>query len=84
MKEQYDEKNGYCRMLGHTLAFRYCRTMQSGLPCHNILNCWFERFDIEAFVSAYYSEEELQEIFQPPKMKIATMAEVIDKVQKKP
>ena len=83
MKEQYDEKNGYCRMLGHTLGFRYCRTMNGGLPCHNILNCWFERLDIEAFMSAHYSEAELQTVFQPPKMKIATMVEVIDKVKKK-
>jgi len=68
-------------MLGHTLAFRYCRTMNSGLPCHNILNCWFERFDIKAFMSAHYSEEELKTIFQQPKMKIATMLEVINKVK---
>ena len=70
-------------MLGHTLAFRYCRTMNGGLPCHNILNCWFERFDIEAFMSAHYSEEELKTIFQPPKMKISTMVEVINKVKTK-
>ena len=83
MKEQYDKKNGYCRMLGHTLGFRYCRTMNEGLPCHNILNCWFERFDIKSFMSAHYSEEELQAVFQPPKMKIAAMVEVINKVKKK-
>jgi len=33
-------------------------------------------------MSAHYSEEELQTIFQPPKIKIATMVEVIDKVKK--
>jgi hypothetical protein len=80
MKEQYDAKEGYCRMLGHTLSFRYCRAMNTGLPCHNILNCWFERFDIETFIAENYSEEELRDIFKPPKMKIATMVEVIDKV----
>jgi len=80
MKEQYDEKQGYCRMLGHTLSFRYCRAMNSGLPCHNILNCWFERFDIETFVAENYSKEELQDIFKPPKMKIARMVEVVEKV----
>jgi len=67
-------------MLGHTLSFRYCRTMNTGLPCHNILNCWFERFDIETFIAENYSEEELQDIFKPPKMKIATMVEVVAKV----
>ena len=80
MKEQYDAKNGYCRMLGHTLSFSYCRAMNSGLPCYNILNCWFERFDIETFVTENYSVEELQDVFKPPKMKIATMVEVVKKV----
>ena len=80
MKEQYDEKEGYCRMLGHTLSFRYCRAMSAGLPCHNILNCWFERFDIETFVTENYTKEELRDIFKPPKTKIATMFEVIDRV----
>jgi len=69
-------------MLGHTLGFRFCRTMNGGLPCHNILNCWFERFGVEAFIAENYSKEELQAIFKPPKMKIATMVEVLDKVIK--
>jgi len=54
--------------------------MSAGLPCHNILNCWFERFDIETFIAENYCKEELRDIFKPPKMKIATMLEVIDKV----
>ena len=84
MKEKYDEKNGYCRMLGHTLAFRYCRMMNDGLPCHNILNCWFERCNIEAFMSAHYSEKELKTIFQPPTMKITTMLDAVNKVAENP
>jgi len=83
MIDQYDEKNGYCRMLGHTLGFRYCRTMNEGLPCHNILNCWFERLEIEPFMAENYSREELQIIFKPPEMKIARLAKIIDTVQKK-
>jgi hypothetical protein len=80
MKEQYDDRQGYCRMLGHTLSFRYCRVMNTGLPCHNILNCWFERFDVETFVGENYSQRELRDIFKPPKMKIAAIAEVVNKV----
>ena len=82
MKEQYDEKNGYCRMLGHTLAFKYCRVMNEGLPCHNILNCWFERFEVEAFIAENYSKEEQQTVFQPPKTRIAAMTEAVEKVKK--
>jgi len=82
MKEQYDEKSGYCRMLGHTLGFNYCRIMREGLPCHNILNCWFERFPVQEFIRENYSAEEQQAIFQPPRMKLETLSEVLSKVQK--
>ncbi len=81
MKEQYDDKSGYCRMLGHTLGFNYCRIMREGLPCHNILHCWFERFPVQEFIEENYSKEEQQLIFQPPQPKIATIAEMIRKNQ---
>ena len=80
MKEQYDDKNGYCRMLGHTLSFRYCRALgMEGEPCHNILNCWFERFDVERFMGENYSEEEIEGIFKPPKTRISALAEIANK-----
>jgi hypothetical protein len=82
MIEQYDDKNGYCRMLGHTLAFRYCRSMNEGLPCHNILNCWFERLEIEQFMAENFSREELRIILKPPEMKIARLVKILDTVRK--
>ncbi len=60
-----DAREVYCRMLGHVLAFRYCRTMQEGLPCGRILDCWFERMDIRKFVADNYSQEEQEKIFSP-------------------
>ena len=79
MKDQYDEKQGYCRMLGHTLGFRYCRTMNSGLPCHNILNCWFERLDIKKFVAENYSKQEQELIFSPPRTRLDALLELAGK-----
>ena len=70
-------------MLGHTLAFHYCRTMNKGLPCHNVLNCWFERFAVQEFIAEHYSKQELKTIFEQPKLKIATLVEILDKVDKK-
>lgn len=83
MKEQYDEKKGYCRMLGHTQAFRYCRTMNEGLPCHNVLNCWYERIGVESFIAENYSKEQQQAIFEPPKTKMARLSEILNKLNKK-
>jgi hypothetical protein len=83
MKEQYDDKSGYCRMLGPTLGFNYCRRMQEGLPCYNILNCWFERFPVEEFIGENYSTEEQKLIFKPPKKKLDALAEVLNNVSAK-
>ncbi len=69
-------------MLGHTLFFRYCRCMNEGLPCHNILNCWFERLEIESFMAENYSEEELQVIFKAPEMKLVSLAKILRRVKK--
>lgn len=82
MKEQYDDKSGYCRMLGHTLGFGYCRIMHEGLPCHNILNCWFERFPVQSFLEENYSREALQAILQPPRTRMAALAEALNKSTK--
>jgi hypothetical protein len=83
MKEQYDDKNGYCRMLGHTLGFGYCRIMHEGLPCHNVLNCWFERFPVREFIEENYSREEQAVIFQPPKVRMTAFAEALNKGKKR-
>ena len=69
MNDKYDKMEGYCRMLGHVLAFRYCRTMNERLPCSRILDCWFRRLPIREFIEENYSEEEKIRIFQPPKPK---------------
>lgn len=69
-------------MLGHTLGFKYCRIMHEGLPCHNILNCWFERFPVQEYIKENYSVEEQQCIFKPPKPKMETLAEILSSQQK--
>ena len=68
--ERYDEQNNYCRMLGHYIPFKYCRTQQNGMPCAKILDCHFERIPIQEFINKHYSEAEQTTIFkqQPPKM----------------
>ncbi len=69
-------------MLGHTLGFGYCRIMHEGLPCHNILNCWFERFPVQSFLEENYSREALQAILQPPRTRMAALAEALNKSTK--
>ncbi len=81
--KQFDEREWYCRMLGHALAFRYCRTMQEGLPCHRILDCWYEFLPIKEFVESNYTEEELVTIFQQPKSRIDIMLDTVKRLGQK-
>jgi len=80
--DQFDKKDAYCPMLGHVLPFHYCRTMNEGLPCRRILDCWFRRMPIREFIEENFSEEELQRIFQPPKPKMVSLAEIVANAQK--
>ena len=40
-----------CPRLGHELTFGYCRQETRGKPCRLILDCWWERFDVRAFLA---------------------------------
>lgn len=68
-------------MLGHVLPFHYCRTMNGNLPCGRILDCWFKRLPIREFVEVNYSAEERESVFQPPKPKMVSLVEIVEKVR---
>ena len=75
-------QEGYCRMLGHHLQFKYCRTVKDGLPCHKVLDCWFEQFPVEEFIKKNYTEEELKTILAPPPAKMDSLLDMIKKAKK--
>ena len=78
----HDQRVIRCRMLGHEIDFSYCRQVGSGLPCRKILDCWFERFDIQEFIQQYYAPEQIQQLLEPPKPKITSLVDLIHKAQK--
>lgn len=79
--EAHDQRETYCRMLGHLVPFRYCRGMPDGLPCRKILDCWFECFDVAAFVKKYYTAEQIERILAPPKPKMTSLMELIERAK---
>jgi hypothetical protein len=81
MKEQHDDKTAYCRALGHYVPFRYCRTVSEGIPCRRIKDCWFEKINIEQFISDNYSGSELARIFAPPPEKLSSLVDLIKKTR---
>jgi len=83
MIEEHDQKTRRCPMLGHELAFSYCRHPGQETPCRRIFDCWWERFDIAAFMQAHYDPDILAEIRRPRQSKVASLAELIERAQKR-
>ncbi len=77
----YDNEDLYCRKLGHHLKFEYCRKEHDGLPCPKIRDCWFEKLDIDGYLTQNFKPEEIAYIFEPPKPKISSLFELIQKAQ---
>ena len=70
-------------MLGHEVAFSYCRAPGSEMPCRKIYDCWWETFDIDAFMKAHYDEAVLRRITAPPPSKAASLLDLIEQAKKR-
>ncbi|MCF8056167.1 MAG: hypothetical protein K9K37_05970 [Desulfocapsa sp.] len=83
MKDKFDKQEGYCKMLGHFLTFDYCRSMNKGLPCSKVLDCWFQIFPVQEFITNNFSAEEQKKIFEAPKSKMLTLTEILEQAQQR-
>jgi len=82
MIEQHDEKTIRCPRVGGDVNFRFCRFENNMLPCRWIPGCWQTYMDINTFLQDHYSKEELNQIFVPPKPKIESLVNLIEKAKK--
>ena len=83
MITENDHREIRCPMLGHPLQFSYCRSANLGDPCRKIFDCWFERFDVESFVKANFSDETIEKIFEPAKPKMFSILEIAQRAMAK-
>jgi len=60
--DAHDERESYCKILGHHVVFKYCRVAKEGTPCGNILDCWHENFDVAGFLEDNYTPEQIKVI----------------------
>ncbi len=81
MITDYDHLEIRCPLLGHPLNFSYCRSANSGRPCRKILDCWFDRFQVQEFVETHFPEGILEDIAAPPKPKMLSLFELMQKAQ---
>jgi hypothetical protein len=78
----------HCRRLGHEVAFGYCRQEMGGRPCRLILDCWWEHFDVRAFLRAHLPEEVMADVEQagtsPPPSKVLSLLDLIQQAKTRP
>ena len=72
-----------CRLLGHDVPFSYCRQVAEGLPCRLVLDCWHEAFEVAEFIEEHYTAEQRHEFLAPPKPKVASLVELIEKARRR-
>lgn len=70
-------------MLGHEVPFSYCRTSQEGNPCFKILDCWFDKFEIQAYLDAHYTPEAQATFLSKPAPKVVTLLDLIEKAKQR-
>jgi hypothetical protein len=80
--EQYDDTTIRCPRVGGEVNFLFCRTENNMLPCRWMTGCWQERMEIQTFLEDHYTNEELEQIFTPPKPKIESLVNLIEKAKK--
>jgi hypothetical protein len=72
-----------CPLLGHEVAFSYCRQPGQENPCGRMFDCWWETIDIQAFVADNYSEEIQNAMIRPPKPKMLSLIEIIEQARRR-
>ena len=74
-----------CRRLGHEVTFGYCRQEMGGKPCRLILDCWWERFDVRAFLRANLSAADMTDVERvsssPPAAKVLNLFDLIEQTK---
>ena len=78
---QYDEEMIRCPRVGGYVNFKFCRSENNLLPCRWVVGCWHIRLDITKFLQTHFSNDDLNRVFVPPKPKVESLVELIEKVK---
>jgi len=80
--DQYDDKTIRCPRVGGEVNFRFCRFENNMHPCRWMVGCWEMRVDMNKFMTDHYSKEEMDRIFTPPRPKIESLLNLVEKAKK--
>jgi len=71
-----------CPRLGHQINFSYCRSESNGLPCFKTLDCWYNHFDVQAYLADKLTKEDFETAFlNKGKPKIASLFDLIEQAK---
>ena len=82
MIEQYDDETIRCPRVGGEVNFKFCRFENNMLPCRWIIGCWQNYMDVNRFLADNYSNEDLAQIFAPPKSKVESLLGLVEKAKR--
>jgi hypothetical protein len=80
--EEHDDEMMRCPRVGGYVNFKFCRSENNMLPCRWIIGCWQARIDIKSFLDEHFTPADRETIFVPPKPKLESLVEMIEKVKK--
>jgi hypothetical protein len=71
-----------CPRLGHQINFSYCESENSGLPCFKTLDCWYNHFDVHAYLTKKLTTEDFQKTFlDKGKPKVSSLFDLIEQAK---
>ncbi len=78
---EHDGRKIRCRILGHEVPFHYCRSQPGDPLCRNILNCWWEHFDVAAFLLDHMPEEHRRLMEKQPTSRLGQIMDAVDRAK---
>ena len=72
-----------CPRLGGDVAFGYCTVCGEGeTPCFKVFDCWWERFDVVAYLQAYLPPDAFDALSAcRPQPKLTSLVDLIRQAQ---
>lgn len=85
MSDEKENLERRCPRLGSMIAFRYCLISgEDSMPCHKIFDCWWEIFDVDAYLKARLPEPVYNDLVSAkPKEKVASIVEIAEAAKKR-
>jgi len=81
---EMDTREKRCPRLGGPVPFKYCMDQGDNTgPCFKIMDCWWEDFDIKAYLEMNLSPEALDKLTaSKPSSKVASLVDLIEQAKK--